>query len=210
MTPYDDLPTVPGSVKYGKQVVNDSMGVNMFKTNQNWRLQYEAANARRFQNFTFFWQATGLGLAAQAFLLLIALGGGTSYAGRYVASGLSIMTSAAALILMRTQRGYQEIEGIWMDVLEDKLGIPNNMQMLHRGKLAERGARALQAFNASNILTKQKWQTRKFGSCRLLNNATAWWCVLWWAFIGASTFVIIVTALRQLHCIPTNWFAMLA
>ena len=146
----------------------------MCNDNQNWRLQYEAANARRFQNFTFFWQATGLGLAAQAFLLLIALGGGTSYAGRYVASGLSIMTSAAALVLMHTQRGYQEIEGIWMDVLERKLRITKKMQMLHRGKLAERRARVLEASSKENTDTNQKWLTRKFRSCRLFNDATAW------------------------------------
>jgi hypothetical protein len=35
--------------------------------------QYAATNDRRFQNFSFFWQASALGLAAEAFLFTVAL-----------------------------------------------------------------------------------------------------------------------------------------
>src|ERR1700722_915659 len=80
--------------------------------------QYVATNDRRFQNFSFFWQASALGLAAEAFLFSVALGSGTSNAARYIASALAILTAAAALALMHTQHGYQEIEGYWLDAIE--------------------------------------------------------------------------------------------
>lgn len=81
--------------------------------------QYTATNDRRFQNFSFFWQASALGLAAEAFLFTVAIAHDTSDAGRFIASGLAVIVAFAALALMHTQHGYQLIEGRWMDAIEE-------------------------------------------------------------------------------------------
>ena len=54
---------------------------------------------------TLLWQVPTLGLTAQAFLLLIALGTNNSDAARYTSSGLSIIIALAATLLMHDQRG---------------------------------------------------------------------------------------------------------
>jgi hypothetical protein len=55
---------------------------------------------------TLLWQVPALGLTAQAFLLVIALGApSTSNAARFAASGLSIVIAFASVFLMHDQRG---------------------------------------------------------------------------------------------------------
>jgi hypothetical protein len=78
----------------------------------------QTTNDRRSKNFEFFWQAVALSLAVQAFLMTIALGGGTSNLGQYLAASLSIMVSLAAVSLMLSQRTYQRIEERWLDLFE--------------------------------------------------------------------------------------------
>ncbi len=54
---------------------------------------------------TLLWQVPALGLAAQAFLLTIALGSPISDDARYIASALSIIIAFASGFLMHNQRG---------------------------------------------------------------------------------------------------------
>jgi hypothetical protein len=55
---------------------------------------------------TLLWQVPALGLTAQAFLLMIALGSsGTSNAARWTAAGLSMIIALASRFLMHNQRG---------------------------------------------------------------------------------------------------------
>jgi len=68
----------------------------------------------------FFWQAVALSVTAEAFLFTIALGHTTSDAGRYIAASLTSFVASASLVLMRSQRRYQTIEGVWMDVIEER------------------------------------------------------------------------------------------
>lgn len=82
--------------------------------------QYDGANARRANNFTFVWQAAALSLTALAFLMTITLSGGTSQVGRTIASSLAILASWAALALMHSQKQYQEVESAWLDMIELK------------------------------------------------------------------------------------------
>ena len=54
---------------------------------------------------TLLWQVPALGLTAQAFLLMIAMGAGSSDAARYTAAALSIIIAVASWNLMHYQRG---------------------------------------------------------------------------------------------------------
>jgi hypothetical protein len=54
---------------------------------------------------TLLWQVPALGLTAQAFLLMIAMGPGSSDAARYGAAALSVIIAVASWNLMHYQRG---------------------------------------------------------------------------------------------------------
>jgi hypothetical protein len=54
---------------------------------------------------TLLWQVPALGLTAQAFLLMIAMGAGSSDAARYTAAALSVIIAVASWNLMHYQRG---------------------------------------------------------------------------------------------------------
>jgi len=82
--------------------------------------RYATANERCFHNYTFFWQAVALSVAAEAFLFTIALGHTTSDAGPYIAASLTAFVATASLVLMRSQRKYQTIEGVWLVVIEER------------------------------------------------------------------------------------------
>ncbi len=178
--------------------------------------QYNAANSRRFQNYSFFWQASALGLAAPAFLFAVALGSSTSDFGRIVASALSIGVSLASLTLMHTQSGYQKIEGRWMDFIEAEHDFP--MHMAHQQGRTERGQAIRNAevhlFNSRPELLNE---VTFAGKCKCeggnahplpvddrepgrfskaigwFDDATHVWQILWWAFLAAGVLVILLT-----------------
>jgi hypothetical protein len=63
-------------------------------------------NTAQFGSYTtMLWQVPALGLTAQAFLLTIALGVGSTAAARITASALSVVIATASWRLMHTQRG---------------------------------------------------------------------------------------------------------
>jgi hypothetical protein len=101
--------------------------------------QYDGANSRRSNNFTFYWQSVTLSLAALAFLFNVALGGTTSRAGRIIAAALALAASSAALRLMTTQKAYQQVESAWLDHIEIKYAWP--IRMLHAGDAEKRWQR---------------------------------------------------------------------
>lgn len=165
------------------------------KVDQAALAQYQAANDRRFQNFNFFWQASGLGLAAQAFLFAVALDGSTSNVGRIVAGVLSIFVSWSALVLMRSQRGYQRIEGRWMDLLE-KTNFAKTYKMDHDGKQSQRENRITTEEQCqghpARAKTPASWRPWK-GEWHLFQDATQAWTGLWVAFMIGGALVAGVT-----------------
>lgn len=171
--------------------------------------QYASTNDRRFQNFSFFWQASALGLAAEAFLFTVALASGTSEVGRFIASSLSIIVALAALGLMHTQHGYQLIEGRWMDAIEAAQGWA---VMGHADRRSERVQAIEDAEEdlqdvigwSRRIPKKPWWRLKDKGRImRLLDwafvgDATWWWTVVWWTFIAAAVCVMLLAALTNL------------
>lgn len=175
--------------------------------------QYDGANNRRSQNFTFFWQAAALGLTAQAFLFNVALSNSTSNVGRYIAASLSLGASVATLVLMRTQKVYQHVEGAWLDTLEVLFHWP--VKMLHDAKAPARAKRLndhLDCVQCSlkcrkrgkkdpgdQAVTKEQIQGLKVKSTEVRFNlfwdATLWWLLLNWTFVAGAVAVILITQL---------------
>jgi hypothetical protein len=170
-------------------------------------IQYQATNDRRSKNFEFFWQAVALSLAAQAFLMIIALGNSTSDLGRYFSGGVSIVVSIAALSLMASQKRYQGIEARWLDYFE--ASEPGSAEFLHgasasaRLKQLERveectfkcGSTPRYLIDPKKISVPRNWFSR------FVTDATAMWTILMWTFIGVDIAVVLITALdrRLLH-----------
>lgn len=171
--------------------------------------QYAATNDRRFQNFSFFWQASALGLAAEAFLFTVALASGTSEAGRFIASSLSIIVAFAALGLMHTQHGYQLIEGRWMDAIEVAQGWA---VMGHADRRSERvqaiedaERELLNSMGWSRSLRRMPWwrlnekgRIMRTLDWEFLGDATWWWTVVWWIFIAAALCVMFLAGMTNL------------
>ena len=72
---------------------------------------------------TMLWQVPALGLTAQAFLLVIALGYQTSKWARIIAAALSIVIAAASVLLMHSQRGRAINQAELVRRVSDKLSL---------------------------------------------------------------------------------------
>jgi hypothetical protein len=170
-------------------------------------IQYQATNDRRSKNFEFFWQAVALSLAAQAFLMIIALGNNTSDLGRYLSGGVSIVVSMAALSLMASQKRYQGIEARWLDYFEASES--GSAEFLHGGSASERLKQLERTeectFKCGNtpryLIEPKKISVPRNLFSRFITDATAMWTILMWTFIGVDVAVIIITAMdrRLLH-----------
>ena len=153
--------------------------------------QYDAANNRRAANFGFFWQSVSLSLAAQAFLFVVSLDPSTRTAGRFIASGISVIVSFAALSLMATQQRFQKIEASWLDYIEEKLidgckdAEPHPLRMNHDAKVRER----LRELRERTGQTASWWDR----AWRLCGDATRWWRGLLCAFLAADVTIMVLT-----------------
>lgn len=70
--------------------------------------QYPILSSRRNTYDQLLWQTPVLSLTAQAFLLTIALGSGSSNTARFMSASLSLITALASILLMAKHR-YNEI-----------------------------------------------------------------------------------------------------
>lgn len=172
--------------------------------------QYSAANARRFQNFSFVWQASALGLAGQAFLFTIVLGSTTSNMGRDVACALSIAIAFASLILIHSQRDYQETEGRWMDLIEEEFSFPQRMEH-NKGKAVRHDAVLHAEARISSRASKEESRTwtasdllKVLLRSKLTNDATFAWSLLWWAVIAADVTVLVVVGTNHVALLENS------
>jgi len=80
--------------------------------------------ARRTAYDEMMWQAPALSLTAQAFLLTIALGPGTTTVARLIASFLSGVAATASVILMRKHRAMEVMCSCRLEDFERATGRP--------------------------------------------------------------------------------------
>jgi hypothetical protein len=81
---------------------------------------YQIVAARRMQWDALPWQVPSLGLAAQAFLLSIALGSSVSRTSRLLAAGLAVVTAFLSLHLFIRQRQAEITDAEWLEKYETK------------------------------------------------------------------------------------------
>jgi hypothetical protein len=79
---------------------------------------YSAIANRRTAFDTLMWQVPVLGLAAQAFLLTIAFGSGSSDPARYFAGGLSMVVALVAIQTMLKHRANELTDSLILEQIE--------------------------------------------------------------------------------------------
>ncbi len=86
---------------------------------------YTALAARRTAFDTLMWQIPTIGLTAQAFLLTIALGAGSSRWARMVAGSLALVTALVAIQTMAKHRVNERTDSLILERVEKTFGIRN-------------------------------------------------------------------------------------
>lgn len=93
-------------------------------------LIYQAVAQRRLQHDLLMWQVPALGLTAQAFLLTIVLGPGSSRLARILAALLAALSSGLSMQLMARHRWHEATERAWLEAFERGYGL----DPVHRGQ----------------------------------------------------------------------------
>ena len=88
----------------------------------------EAISARHSAHVTIMWQAPGLALAAEAFLLTIALAPDSSVAARITASIVGVLVALLASQFMATHRHASQRDGRILQELVDRLDLADVMK----------------------------------------------------------------------------------
>ncbi|GCE77781.1 hypothetical protein [Cellulomonas biazotea] len=101
-------------------------------------LVWSTLAARRTSFDGMVWQTPALGLAAQAFLLTLALGPGTSPLGRAVSAGLSLALSVMVIQLLLKHRQSELGDSLTLERIERALGLDASLGTLPHGSPAER------------------------------------------------------------------------
>jgi hypothetical protein len=86
-------------------------------------LTYQAVAQRRLQHDMLMWQVPALGLTAQAFLLTIALGGGSGRVARILAALLAALSSGLSMQLMARHRWHEATERAWLEAFQRRHGL---------------------------------------------------------------------------------------
>lgn len=84
---------------------------------------YQGLAARRLGYDTLMWQAPALALTAQAFLLTIALGPGSSRTARLISAALSFVLAAISAQLLMKHRFNESIDSRLLERLERQFGL---------------------------------------------------------------------------------------
>lgn len=98
--------------------------------------------SRRSSYDAMLWQTPALGLTAQAFLLTLALGPGTSALGRFVSAGLSLALSFMVIQLLVKHRQGEMADSFTLARLEESLGFQEQIGVLPHGAPSQRIAPA--------------------------------------------------------------------
>ena len=107
--------------------------------------------AAQFGSYTtLLWQVPALSLTAQSFLLTIALGPGSSKAGRLITSVLSFVVAVAAMLLMHDQRGHAINHGEFARKLSEQLRLDRNIGSLEVDDAVPKKTDAQEVWKAVN------------------------------------------------------------
>lgn len=85
-------------------------------------LLWQALVARRIQYDEMLWQTPALGMAAQAFLMTLALGADVSTLGRGIAALLGLILALLSMQLQVKHRYFEMLDSVTLEALEQRIG----------------------------------------------------------------------------------------
>ncbi|MFI6689891.1 hypothetical protein [Streptomyces sp. NPDC050485] len=91
---------------------------------------YQAVAQRRLQYDMMMWQVPALGIAAQAFLLTVALGHDSSRLSRVLSSIVAGMIALLTMQLMAKHRWHERIDNQWLETFERR----NGLEVVHQNR----------------------------------------------------------------------------
>lgn len=144
-------------------------------------------SARRTSYDSLIWQTPALGLAAQAFLLTLALGSDTSALGRAMSAGLSLALSVMVIQLLLKHRQGEFLDALALERIEKRLDFEGRVGALPHGHPSARNTDDEQDRAANELRALAPWPRRfwKMSSVRL-------WVTGQWVFAGVAFFVIVL------------------
>lgn len=142
---------------------------------------------RRSAYDSMVWQTPALGLTAQAFLLTLALGPGTSAVGRCLASLLSIVLSIMVIQLMAKHRRGEVTEALHLERLEAELGLE---QLLGIAPHAPLDARIAALNRALPRVPRTAWPSAFWGQ-----SSVRLWILGQWVIAGVAALVVALVLL---------------
>ncbi len=147
-------------------------------------LAYQTLAARRSAYDLMLWQTPALAIAAQAFLLTLALGPNSSDLARLTASALALALALMSMQLMAKHRYHEELDSRLLQRFEDDLGITRWLKASPHGQAEERALR-----DAKAKPPQLPWPRRIWG----LSSYRVW--VYGLAVFGLASVLVIVTVL---------------
>ena len=76
---------------------------------------YQTMETKRQTHDQMMWQTPGLGLVAQSFLLVVALGPGSSWMARLLAAVLGVIAALSSIQLLLKHRKHEETDSFWLE-----------------------------------------------------------------------------------------------
>ncbi|MCF7552198.1 DUF4916 domain-containing protein [Pseudonocardia sp. WMMC193] len=130
-----ELELWPGSHRLITRVVAAD-GARNSESAANLRVAYSALAARALNHNTLVWQTPTLALAAQAFLMTIALSPAAATSARLIAAGLNLVLSILCLQLMTKHRQMLVIDREELAEIEQRLRLKTYHQRLRADRLS--------------------------------------------------------------------------
>ncbi len=106
----------------GGGAVNEPQGEGPF-TRSDELLVWQSVASRRSGLDSMMWQTPALGMTAQAFLLTLALGAGSSRWARLLAALLSLILALMVMQLMAKHRRNEMLDSVLLEELEHRVGL---------------------------------------------------------------------------------------
>lgn len=114
-------------------------------------LLFQTVEQRRETYDQMMWQVPALGLTAQAFLLTIALGSGSSWIARVLAATLGAAAAVAGMQLLLKHRYHEELFSNWLQAFARLRGWPEPNDPAHAEGLAYDGAHSWRRNDARGL-----------------------------------------------------------
>jgi hypothetical protein len=149
---------------------------------------WQTVAARRQSYDAMMWQTPALGMTAQAFLLSLALGSGTSALSRIISAGLSVLISVMVVQLLAKHRRNEFLDTLALEELESSPSFPRAQGFYPHAidrYSPEKRAKADASGRGVLLGPRRFWSMSSF----------ALWCYGQYVFALAATAIIAIVSL---------------